>query len=92
MPPPQPATRRRRLVELVFDGVPGYQQASALERALADLLPDGEVDIVEFERGQLVLSAQATDLEALADHLVAGSPASLELEGVSDDRATFRCV
>ena len=50
---------RPRPVELVFDGVPGYQQASALEMAVGDLLPDGEVDIVEFERGQLILSAEA---------------------------------
>jgi hypothetical protein len=91
-PPSRPAPVRRRLVELVFGGVPGHQQASALELAVTDLVPDGDVDIVEFERGQLVLSAQATDLEGLADQLVTGVPASLALEGVTGDRATFRCL
>jgi hypothetical protein len=89
---PRPAaSKERRLVELVFDGVPGYQQASALERAIDDLVPDGEVDIVDFERGQLVLNVQVADLEALAEQLVATSPASLALEGVDGDRATFHC-
>ena len=91
-PAPRPApSTERRLVELVFDGVPGYQQASALERAIDDLVPDGEVDIVDFERGQLVLNVQVADLEALAHQLVATSPASLELESVDGDRATFHC-
>jgi hypothetical protein len=90
--PPRPAPARRRPVELVFDGVPGYQQASALERAVNDLLPNEEIDILQFERGQLVLGLQATDLGRLADQLVAGSPASLELEAVAGDRARFRCV
>jgi len=91
-PAPRPAPSNvRRTVELVFDGVPGYQQASALERAIDDLVPDGEVDIVDFERGQLVLNVQVADLEALATQLVATSPASLELEGVDGDRATFHC-
>jgi hypothetical protein len=85
------ASTQRRQVELVFDGVPGYQQASALERAIDDLVPDGEVDIVDFEHGQLVLSVQVADLEALANQLVAASPASLELESVDGDRATFHC-
>jgi hypothetical protein len=93
---PVPAARAAqagpRLVELVFDGVPGYQQASALERAVNDLLPGEEVDIVDFEQGQLVLNVQATDLGALADRLVAASSASIELEGVAGDRATFRCL
>jgi len=79
-------------VELVFDGVPGYQQASALEMAVGDLLPDADVDIVEFERGQLVLSTQATDLDGLADQLITSMPASLQLATVSGDRATFHCV
>jgi len=79
-------------VELVFDGVPGYQQASALERAVNDLLPDEEIDILQFDRGQLVLGLQAADLGRLADQLVAGSPASLEIEAVAGDRATFRCM
>jgi hypothetical protein len=60
--------------------------------AVGDLLPDGEVDIVEFEHGQLVLSAQATDLEGLADQLVSSMPASLQLTAVAGDRATFHCV
>lgn len=91
-PAPRPAaSTERRLVELVFDGVPGYQQASALERAIDDLVPDGEVDIVDFERGQLVLNVQVADLEALADQLVATSPASLQLESIDGDRATFHC-
>jgi hypothetical protein len=90
--PPRPAPARRRPVELVFDGVPGYQQASALERAVNDLLPDEEIDILQFDRGQLVLGLQAADLGRLADQLVAGSPASLELEAVAGDRATFRCM
>ena len=88
----QPAPARRRPVELVFDGVPGYQQASALERAVNDLLPNEEIDILQFDRGQLVLGLHATDLERLADQLVAGSPASLELGAVAGDRATFRCI
>lgn len=88
----QPAAARRRPVELVFDGVPGYQQASALERAVNDLLPNEEIDILQFDRGQLVLGLQAADLLRLADQLVAGSPASLELEAVAGDRAKFRCV
>jgi hypothetical protein len=94
LPVPQPAARSAvpRQVELVFDGVPGYQQASALEMAVGDLLPDGDVDIVEFERGQLVLSAQAADLDGLAGQLVASMPASLQLSAVAGDRATFRCV
>ena len=79
-------------MELVFDGVPGYQQASALERAVNDLLPDEEIDILQFDRGQLVLGLQAADLGRLADQLVAGSPASLEIEAVAGDRATFRCM
>ncbi|MCC7372164.1 MAG: hypothetical protein IT306_27365 [Chloroflexi bacterium] len=93
-PAPVSAARaqQRRLVELVFDGVPGYQQASALERAVDDLVPDGEVDILDFERGQLVLNVQATDLDALAEQLVATSTAVLlELESVEADRATFHC-
>lgn len=87
-----PAPARLRRVELVFDGVPGYQQASALEMAVGDLLPDGDVDIVEFEHGQLVLSAQAMDLEGLADQLVSSMPASLQLTAVAGDRATIHCV
>jgi hypothetical protein len=79
-------------VELVFVGVAGYQQASALELAVNDLLPDGDVDIVEFEHGQLVLSAQAADLNDLADQVVAATPAALQLGAVCGDRATFRCV
>lgn len=89
---PAPLPGRLRRVELVFDGVPGYQQASALELAVGDLLPDGDVDIVEFENGQLVLSAQATNLEGLADQLVSSMSASLQLTAVSGDRATFHCV
>jgi cell division septum initiation protein DivIVA len=89
---PSPRPARRRLVELVFDGVPGYQQASALELAVNDLVPVGGVDIVEFEHSQLVLSAQATDVQGLANQLLARSPASLQLVGVTGDRATFRCV
>jgi cell division septum initiation protein DivIVA len=91
---PQPAARPSgpRQVELVFDGVPGYQQASALEMAVGDLLPDVEVDIVEFERGQLVLSAETGDLDTLAQQLVVSMPASLRLTTVSGDRATFHCV
>ena len=72
--------------------MPGYQQASALERAVNDLLPNEEIDILQFDRGQLVLGLQAADLLRLADQLVAGSPASLELEAVAGDRAKFRCV
>ena len=79
-------------MELVFDGVPGYQQASVLERAVNDLLPNEEIDILQFDRGQLVLGLQVTDLGRLADQLVAGSPASLELEAVDGDRARFRCI
>lgn len=93
-PAPAPVSRpaQRRMVELVFDGVPGYQQASAHERAVDDLVPDGEVDILDFERGQLVLNVQATDLDALAEQLVATSTAVLlELESVEADRATFHC-
>lgn len=88
----QSALARRRPVELVFDGVPGYQQASALERAVNDLLPNEEIDILQFDRGQLVLGLQAADLGRLADQLVAGAPASLELEAVAGDQARFRCV
>jgi hypothetical protein len=88
-PAPAPA---RRPVTLIFDGVPGYQQAMALERAVNDVLPDEEIDILQFERGQLVLGLQATDLGRLADQLVAGSPASLALDAVDGDRATFRCI
>lgn len=93
-PAPQPAARPSgpRQVELVFDGVPGYQQASALEMAVGDLLPDVEVDIVEFEQGQLILSAETDDLDALARQLVASMPASLQLSAVTGDRATFHCV
>jgi hypothetical protein len=72
--------------------VPGYQQASALERAVNDLLPNEEIDILQFDQGQLVLGLQATDLGRLADQLVAGSPASLELEAVAGNRARFRCL
>ena len=57
-----------------------------------DLLPNEEIDILQFDRGQLVLGLQATDLGRLADQLVAGSPGSLELEAVAGDRAKFRCV
>ena len=88
----QSAAARRRPVTLVFEGVPGYQQALALERAVSDVLPDEEIDILQFERGQLVLGLQATDLGRLADQLVAGSPASLALDAVDGDRATFRCI
>jgi cell division septum initiation protein DivIVA len=91
-PLPRPAPAGPRTVELVFDGVPGYQQASVLERAVNDLLPGEDVDIVDFEQGQLVLNVKATDLAALADQLVAALSASLELEGVAGDRATFRCL
>jgi hypothetical protein len=91
-PAPAPQPTGPRQVELVFEGVPGYQQASALEMAVGDLLPDGDVDIVEFEHGQLVLSATAADLDAVAEQLVASMPASLQLADVSGDRATFHCV
>jgi cell division septum initiation protein DivIVA len=90
--PAASTARQRRLVELVFDNVPGYQQASALERAVDDLVPDGEVDILDFERGQLVLNVHAVDLEVLAEQLVATSTAVLlELESIEGDRATFHC-
>jgi hypothetical protein len=90
--PPRPIAAQRRPVELLFDGVPGYQQASALERAVNDLLPNEEIDILRFERGQLVLGLQAADLQRLAEQLVAGSPASLELHAVAADQARFRCL
>jgi hypothetical protein len=90
--PPGPVPARRRPVELLFDGVPGYQQASALERAINDLLPDEEIDIIRFDCGQLVLGLQAADLAQLADRLVAGSRDSLELEAVDGDQARFRCM
>lgn len=89
---PVPAAAHRRPVELVFDSVPGYQHASALERAVSDLVPDEDVDIVEFEHGQLILSVAAADLAGLARRLVASSAATLELDAVDGDRATFRCV
>lgn len=90
---PRPSERpggRPRPVELVFAGVPGYQHATAIERAVNDLLLDGEVDVVEFEAGQLVLRAQAADLRTLAERLVATAPASLELADCAGDRAAFR--
>ena len=92
-PAPRPVpVKQRRVVELVFDGVPGYQQASALERAIDELVPDGEVDILDFERGQLVLNVQVADLDILAEQLVATSATVLlELESVEGDRATFHC-
>jgi len=74
----------------VFDGVPGYQQAAALEQAVSDLVSDEEVEIEEFEQGQLVLTVTVSDLSALAEQLVAASPASIALDDVSDDHATFR--
>ena len=99
-PPSQPATTAttqptpagRRPVSLVFSGIQGYQQASALELAISDLLPDGDVDVVEFERGQLVLSVHVADLRGLAEQLVTAAPASLALDAVTADRATFRCL
>ena len=39
-------------MSLVFLGVASYRQASILELAIGDLLPDGEVDIVEYEGGE----------------------------------------
>jgi hypothetical protein len=91
-PTSQPVPSGPRPVRLIFDGVPGYQQAAVLEQAVSDLMPHEEVDIEEFEQGQLVLTVTVSDLPALAEQLVAASPASLALEGVSGDSATFRYV
>jgi hypothetical protein len=79
-------------VSLVFSGVASYRQASVLELAIADLLPDGEVDIVEFEGGNLELSVRVPNLRELAEQIVAAAPASLALDAVTDGRATFRCL
>jgi hypothetical protein len=89
-PPPRPAPAQPRPVRLVFDGVPGYQQAAALEQAVSDLVPDEEVEIEEFEQGQLVLTVTVSNLSALAEQLVAASPASIVLDSANGDRATFR--
>ena len=70
--------------------MPGYQQAAALEQTVSDLVPDEEVEIEEFEQGQLVLTVTVTDLSALAEQLVSASPASIALDSANGDRATFR--
>jgi len=94
--PPAPSTGaeprriRPRQVRLIFHGVPGYQQAMALDQAVSDLVPDEAVEIDEFEQGRLVLTVIVTDLTALAWQLVAASPASITLDGTDGDRATFR--
>jgi hypothetical protein len=77
-------------MQLVFDGVPGYQQAAAIERAVQDLVGDGEVDILEFEQGQLVLRVEADDPRALADRLVASPPLPMRVVASGQDSATFQ--
>ena len=89
---PRPDPAPPHPVELIFEDVPGYQQASALERAVSDVLPDEEIDILQFDRGELVLGVRVSDLGWLADQLVAAWPASLELQVVAGHRARFRCV
>ena len=59
---------------------------------MSDLISDEEVEIEEFEQGQLILAVTTSDLAALAEHLVAASPASIALDDVTGDRATFRYV
>ena len=90
---PSPTSRRApaqlRLVRLIFSGVPGYQQAAAVEQAVNDLVPDGDLDIEEFEQGTLVLNVTIADLPSLAKKLAASSP-TIELESTADDRAMFR--
>ena len=79
-----------RPLQLVFDGVPGYQQAAAIERAVGDLVDDSEVEIIEFEQGQLVLQIEATDPRALADRLMARPPLPMRLVASGQDSATFQ--
>ena len=79
-----------RGLQLVFDGVPGYQQAAAIERAVGDLVEDGEVEIIEFEQGQLVLQVEAANPRALADRLMAKSPLPMRLVASGQDSATFQ--
>jgi len=93
VPASPPAARRApaqpRLVRLIFEGVPGYQQAAAVEQAVNDLVPDGDLDIEEFEQGTLVLNVTIADLPSLAEKLAASSP-TIELKSTADDRAMFR--
>ena len=85
-----PAPTAARGLQLVFDGVPGYQQAAAIERAVGDLVEDGEVEIIEFEQGQLVLQVEAANPRELADRLVARPPLPMRLVASGQDSATFQ--
>lgn len=89
---PLPEPTQPRQTWLVISGVPGYQQAMALERAVSDLASGGDVEIEEFEHGRLVLTVVVADLTVLATQLVTASPASLVFDGTTGDRATFRYV
>lgn len=83
-------TDERRPLQLVFDGVPGYQQAAAIERAVGDLAEDGDVEIIEFEQGQLVLRVEASNPRSLADRLVTKPPLPMRLVASGRDSATFQ--
>ena len=89
MPAAEPALPPRSL-QLVFDGVPGYQQAAAIERSVGDLVEGAEVEIIEFEQGQLVLRVEATNPRAIADRLVARPPLPMRLVASGQDNATFQ--
>lgn len=81
-----------REVQLVFTSVPGYQQAAALERAARGLPNVGTVDVLEFERGRLVLQLHTTNDSALPDDLIARAPLTLQVVGRDRDQVTFQVV
>jgi hypothetical protein len=77
-------------VLLIFEGVPGLQQASVLDRAVNDVLPNEEINIVQRDRAHPLRCCHAIDVDWLADQLVARLRASVEFDVVAGERDTFR--
>lgn len=77
-------------VQLVFTNVPGYQQAAAIERATRQLGDVSNVDVLEFERGRLVLEVQSEHPGSLADQMVQNAPASMSIAERTATAVTFQ--
>lgn len=88
---PEPAAPTGpRPIQLVFANVPGYQQAAAIERSTRQLPDVGNVEVLEFERGRLVLQIDAADPAGLAAQVVANAPAAMTLTEEEPDSLTFQ--
>lgn len=82
--PPVAAT-----LDVIFENVPSYQRAAALERTVHELESTKRVDILEFEGGRLVLRVVVTDREAFPNVVLDRAPSPIRLVNQEPDRLEF---